>query len=238
MLDKVFILIFILSAYLNAGSDIFIVKKLKGNAEVRHGVSEVWNKLEHGDTLKPDDTIKAYSDTYIEIYSPEGRIFKMSGPALLNISDIRRISVEDLLLQLAMEDIRAIPEKSDGFYRSERRKATGVYGSDISRRKAKVKIKKDDKIAFLWANGAIILFENGYYETSAIRAKNLINRFDELRSNSKICLLPARALEKLGLYGEAISEYNRAIQNIKDKKVKREIQKYILKLRRKISAEN
>ena len=56
-------------------------------------------------------------------------------------------------------------------------------------------------------NGTKVLYENGYYSTSALKAMDVMRRYPPLSENFENRLLVAQALEKANLRGEALSEY-------------------------------
>jgi len=215
---------------LNAQGQIYKVKKLKGDAQVRHGARENWQKLTSGDTLRPDDTVILWKDAYIEIETGNG-IFKSNGGIILNISDLRRLSKEELLLQLAFEEMRNIPDvKSEG----QSAKSTGIYGSEISKKEPK--IKEAQNLTHFWVGGVKALFENGFYETASIRAKNLMFKFSELKDNLDLKILVATSLEKIGLYGEAIAEYRKIISGSNDENLNSKLERKISELKSKIAS--
>jgi len=208
----------------------FKIKKLKGRVEVRHGVRESWESLTQSDTLRPEDTILMNKDSYIEIEG-NGIFFKAIGDLILNISDLRRLSKDELLLQIAFEEMRALPG-----VKNEKRNSssTGLYGADIS--KEETKLKTTQSLAYLWVKGVRALFENGLYETASIRAKNLVSRFDELKDSYELKLIVASSFEKLGLYGEAISEYNKIIASSRDESLKGKLTQKVKELKGKITS--
>ncbi len=208
--------------------DIYKVKKLKGEAEVRHGAKENWEKLSLGDALKSDDTILLWKNAYVEIEGDKV-FFKSNGSVIINISDLRRLTKEDLLLQLAFEEMKNVPE----IKREEAKtKSTGIYGTDIVGKETKLKPKEN--LTQFWVNGVKALFENGFYETASLRAKKLMLKFDELKDNLELKLIIATSLEKLEIYGEAISEYKRIISTSKDENLNSKIERKIQELKAKL----
>jgi tetratricopeptide (TPR) repeat protein len=208
----------------------FKIKKLKGRVEVRHGVKEVWENLTQSDTLRPEDTILMNKDSYIEIEG-NGIFFKAIGELILNISDLRRLSKDELLLQIAFEEMRALPGVKDEKRNSS---STGLYGADVS--KEETKLKTMQSLAYLWVKGVRALFENGFYETASIRAKNLMSRYDELKESYELKLIVANSFEKLGLYGEAISEYNKIIASSRDENLKVKLTQKVKELKLKLTS--
>ncbi len=209
---------------------LYVVKKLKGEAQVRHGVKENWEKISPGDTLKPDDTILLNKSAYIEIES-NGISFKSNGDIIINISDLRRLSKEELLLQLAFEEMKNAPEKK---MEKINTKSTGIYGTDIAGQKTEFKTRANQ--SKLWVNGVKALFQNGFYETASIRAKSLMLKFDELKDNIELAIIIATSLEKLEIYGEAISEYNKILSISKDESLSQKIERKIQELKIKLTS--
>ncbi len=212
---------------------IYRVKKLKGEAQVRHGAKENWQKLATGDTLHADDTIILWKDGYIEIET-ENSTFKSSGGIILNISDLKRLTKEEFLLQLAFEEMKNIPEVKR---EKQNARSTGIYGSEINIKEPKP--KEAQNLTHFWTGGVKSLFENGFYETASIRAKNLMSKFNELKDDIDLKIIVAKSLEKLGLYGEAIAEYRKIISSSNDESLNSKLEKKISELKSKItSSEN
>lgn len=229
-LSPLILILLFLSSALSKENSVYKVKKLNGTAQVRHGTSEVWKTLLTGDTLRPDDTIFLDKNAYIEIVGNEA-FFKSNGGIVVNISDLRRLTKEELLLQLAFEEMKSSPEVKRS---KPSTRSTGIYGADVEKEKTKLKSGWD--LAKFWANGVRALFENGFYETAAIRAKNLMSRFDELKDDIELKMIIATSLEKLELYGEAISEFNKIILTSKDANLNFKIERKIQELKSKLAS--
>ena len=55
--------------------------------------------------------------------------------------------------------------------------------------------------------GTLVLYENGFYSTSALRAMDILRRYPALRQKFENRLLVPQALEKSNLKNEALNEY-------------------------------
>ncbi|MEN3039768.1 MAG: hypothetical protein ABDI07_11595 [Candidatus Kryptonium sp.] len=144
---------------------------------------------------------------------------------------MRRLTKEELLLQLAFEEIKAVPDIQK---EKQNAKSTRVYGTGMER--SEVKLKTGLDMIDFWVGGVRSLFENGFYETASIRAKNLISKFDELKDNTELRIIIASSLENLQLYGEAISELNKILLISKDEDLNHKIAKKINELKLKITS--
>ncbi|CUS97136.1 hypothetical protein [Candidatus Kryptobacter tengchongensis] len=230
ILIQLILTLVILTLSISGENYIYKVKKLNGEALVRHGAKEKWVKLSYGDTLRPEDTFFLDKNGYIEI---EGNkiLFKSDGGIIINISDLRRLTKEELLLQLAFEEMKSVPDvKKD----KSNAKSTGIYGTEIE--EEKTNLKTGWNLTNYWVKGVSALFENGFYETSAIRARNLMLKFDELKDNIELKMIIATSLEKLELYGEAISELNKILLSSKDKNLNARVEQKIQELKMKLAS--
>jgi hypothetical protein len=180
-----------------------VVKKLHGDVSVRHGVTEVWTSVSVGDVLKPDDTIKTGKKGSATLISSAKKIV-LPAEVMVDISDIRHLTQEELMLKLAMERIKASSYK----WKSDELNipnATVVHGS--SKEHAGPLGENDPETGTLQLNGAKVLYSNGFYPTCALKAMDVFRRFPSLGAKFDNRLIVAQALEKANLRGEALSEY-------------------------------
>src|SRR5512147_2872810 len=116
------ITLFLVSALFAAGlsaGDI-VVQKVQGEVSVRHGVTEGWNRVATGDVLKPGDTMRTGRRGNAVIVVPgagdPGTAKRIQLPAdvMVDLSDVRELSQEELMLKLAMEKVRSTaPSQED-----------------------------------------------------------------------------------------------------------------------------
>ncbi|MEW6510826.1 MAG: hypothetical protein AB1428_07695 [Bacteroidota bacterium] len=195
---------------LQATAGEIIVQKIRGDVSVRHGVTEVWSRVAQGDVLKPDDTMKTGAKgsavlvtTAEENYSGARKTITLPAEVIVDLSDIRELSQEELMLKLTMEKVRA----SSYQWKNEELRipnAAAVHGSDLSPSALK---ESDSAIGILQMNGARVLFDNGFYATCALKGLEVFRRYPTLGTEFRNRLLVAQALEKAELRGEALGEY-------------------------------
>jgi hypothetical protein len=63
-----------------------------------------------------------------------------------------------------------------------------------------------------------------------------MSRFDELKESYELKLIVANSFEKLGLYGEAISEYNKIIASSRDENLKVKLTQKVKELKLKLTS--
>ena len=180
------------------------VVSVKGDISVRHGTQEQWRALTAGDILKPEDSMKS-GDSSSAVLMVDGKTKLILPPmVIIDCSDIRILTQEELLLKLAMEGIRSVPtqNRDNGLTLP---KTTTVHGTHTEEGKTLQPLNKEEYVLLL--NGTRVLYKHGFYATMVLRAKDVF-RFDpDQHKRIDIRLMMANAFEKMKLNGEALSEY-------------------------------
>ncbi|MGB9773736.1 MAG: hypothetical protein ACP5JH_04260 [Bacteroidota bacterium] len=211
MARKMIILFFFLAlpCFLRAGD--FVVRSVKGNAVVRHGVSEQWVQLRGGEKLTSDDVVRTGQRSSVTLSLPSGSSLRIPEYAVLNLSDVRALSQEELLLKLAMENIRNVPRnRREGIIIPN---TTVVHGSDKAQEAAASNASEkgdgldNSRLAEMEFTGAQVLFNHDYYGTCILRTKEVLRLSPEMSQRPETHLLIARSFERLELISEALSEY-------------------------------
>lgn len=184
-------------------ADIRVVA-LKGRVYVRHNVQEEWTAVARGDVLKPDDSMKSGEKSSASLLVDGKTTVVLPEQAIIDLSDLRTLTKEDLLLKLAMERIRRIPAKGSDEEISIPRTTT-IHGRDEDEHKSVP--ETDPAVGSMQMRGAEILFGNGFYETGVLKAKGLFRIHPELSKRIDDRMMVAKALETLKLKGEAMEEY-------------------------------
>jgi len=196
---KLVILIFLLSSILFAQE--FKVNKINGKVLVQKGLEDSYTPVKSGDILNGDDLIITEDKSFIQLERENNR-FILKANSALGLNHIRKVSVNDLLLALAMEEIRNIPtNKQNGI-----EKNTAVYGENISTDvDSKLPI---NKLGNMKINGAKQLSENGFHESAIIVSKDTFRKYPSTKLNFDDRIYFANLLEDLNLYNETLDEYN------------------------------
>lgn len=189
---------------LAAQSEDIVLRKSNGDVFVRHGVTETWTKVAIGDVLKPDDTMKTGKRGSALLVVNGSKRMTLPAEVIVDVSDIRNLSQEELMLKLTMQKVRS----SSYEWKNDQMNvpnAAVVHGAD---RTPPVPLTENGlEIGRLEWNGTKVLFDNGYYSTSALKAMDVLRRYPSLGDKFENRLLVAQALEKANLRGEALSEY-------------------------------
>lgn len=189
--------------FMAKGEDI-VLKKVSGDVHVRHGVTEVWTKIAVGDVLKSDDTMKTGEKGLALLVVNGGKRISLPPEVIVDVSDIRDLTQEELMLKLTMEKVRA----SSYQWKNDEMNVPNakiVHGAD--RTPTQPLTENQLEIGRFEWNGTKVLYDNGYYSTSALKAMDVLRRYPPLGEKFENRLLIAQALEKANLRGEALSEY-------------------------------
>ncbi len=179
----------------------FKVSTITGKVLVQKGIEDSFTPVKNGDMLNRDDLIITEDNSFIQLERENNR-FILKANSALGLNHIRNISINDLLLALAMEEIRNIPKiKQNGI-----EKNTAVYGENISTAvDNKLPINKLGKMKI---NGAKQLAENGFNESAIIVSKDTFRKYPSTKLNFDDRIYFANLLEELNLYNETLDEYN------------------------------
>lgn len=190
------------------------IQQIRGDVQARQGVTEVWNRVAVGDVLRPDDSMKtgpgASAVILVSTATGDRKRILLPPEVIVDLSDVRELNREELMLKLAMERIRSSP-KQEGKGNPTIPNAAVVHGSDRST--APPLAENDVVTGLLVLNGARVLYDNGFYSTSALKALEVFRRYPSLRAIVENRLLVAEALRKAQLTGEALTEYGTILQD-------------------------
>lgn len=192
----------------------FRVEKVSGDVSILRGTSEEFTSIKEGDILLGSDLLITDLNSYVQLKQKNSR-FILNSNSALNLMNIKKVSINDLILALTMEEIRNIPES-----KSDNTKNTAVYGTQ--EREAGSPVLDENIIGLKKLNGARQLAESGYKESAIIVAKETYRKHPVTRSRFDERIYFADLLAGLTLYEEALTEYNE-VQNLDLTEQQREI---------------
>lgn len=189
-----------------------VIQKLRGDVTVRHGVTEVWATVAPGDVLRPDDSMKiGKNGTALLVVNllKEGtqtvKRINLPPEVIVDISDIRNLSPEELMLKLTMEKVRA----SSYQWRNDELQIPNTSVVHGRNEDASSPPKENDpRTGELQLNGARVLYNNGFYSTCALKTMELFRLYPPLGERFENRLMMADALAQADLRSEALTEYS------------------------------
>ena len=178
----------------------FKVTELRGDVKYLSGPSEVWAEINVGEDMQMDGFISTGKNSSVQI-KESGNIFNIGELSVVSISSIKKMSTDELLLALAMEDMINAP-KTNGKGNSS---STATYGTKEGAGKTSNIIAND--FGILRLNGAMQLANNGLMESSVIFAKETYRKYPETINIASYRIFFADVLYEKGLYEEALGDY-------------------------------
>jgi hypothetical protein len=177
---------------------------MKGDVSIRHGVSEQWVAVAQGDVLKPEDSIRLGKKSSATVMTENNMKLQIPEMTVLDLSDLRTLTQEELLLKLAMERVRIVPDqgRENDFHIP---RTTTVHGSNMGG--APTAVSSNANGGIMQLNGVRVLYNNGYFATSVLKAKEVFRLVPETSTMIDTRLIVASALEKLNVRSEALTEY-------------------------------
>ncbi|MEN8191702.1 MAG: hypothetical protein ABFS12_02725 [Bacteroidota bacterium] len=179
----------------------FKVDKIRGEVLVQRGTHEEFSPLKKGDLLSDNDLIITESNSFIQL-DKDGSKFILDENSALGLSYLKKITINELLLALAMEEIRNVKPSNN----NELSKNTAVYGEEANIDKT-VEIKINS-LGVKKINGAKQLAKNGYKESAIIAAKETYRKYPHVSKIVEDRIYFADLLLSLELNNEALEEFS------------------------------
>lgn len=197
-MEKLFLALIIFST--SIFSQNFEVEKVTGTVKYLKGTGDNWETVTKGTELNANDFLETEENSFIQL-NKDGKRFLLKSSSALGLNYIKEISLNDLLLALAMEEIRNVPKKKNDSNLSN----TAVYGSKVTDQKV---TPNDLDLGIKRLNGAKQLNEYGYDESAVIAAKETYRNYPSTKKLIEDRLYFADILINLELYEEALTELN------------------------------
>jgi hypothetical protein len=178
---------------------------MKGEIKIRHSVSEDWTSCQIGDILNLEDAIKVGENSSTILLVDNTTKITLTEKTIIDISDLRMLSQEELLLKLAMDKILSVPQQDrDNDLMPAR--TTIIHGE---KKDSHLRLNSNSpEFAQMQLKGTKILYNNSYFATCILRVKEVFRINPALDNSTEYKLLTAQSFEKTNLLGEALNEYN------------------------------
>jgi hypothetical protein len=225
---KIAIVLIVLLAYPALSSDgQLTVQRIEGDVYVRHGVAEKWSEATPGSTLRPEDTIRTGRNASAILRRVDGTVYRIPPVTMVDVSDFRSMSREELLLRLAMEDMLSVPERIDDDRPLPR--TTVLHGR--SRERADDTADLDLTMARYRVNGARYLIEQDYRGSAVLKIRETLRLYPEGEYRIGAMMLAAESLESMELFEEASRYYRTVLDEGTDAHILRTAEMKLEKIR-------
>ncbi|MFO7448189.1 MAG: hypothetical protein R6W90_17660 [Ignavibacteriaceae bacterium] len=206
----------------------FKVDKVSGEVKAQTGTDENWVNVKTGMPVNSKTTLVTSNNSSVHISSGDIK-FRLNESSAINAVHLKKVTLDDLLLALAMDDMINAPKKKE----NNKSKSTVVYGTKEG--KKPLLIESDD-FGIKKLNGAVQIAEAGFKESAVIAAKETFRKYPETNLIPPFRIYFAGILTGLGLYEEAYEDFS-SIKKLKlSDKEKKEVEDKLEQLNKKLSA--
>lgn len=178
----------------------FYVLSVFGTVKVQMGSSEKWISLKEGTELSPYSTISTGEKSSVVLVK-ENIKFMLKELSAITVSNIKPMSIDELLLALAMEDMISTPRKKT----DNKSKSTQVYGNPIGGDKTVIDL--GNEFGLLRLNGAKQLAESGFKESAVVAARETFRKYPDTKKLIPYRIYFANLLYEKGLFEEAYEDF-------------------------------
>jgi hypothetical protein len=177
------------------------VESVTGTVKAQIGSGEKWGEVKENSELPPYSTVSTGKNSTVILVKGNTK-FTLKESAAVTINNIKKMSLDDLLLALAMEDMMSAPRKKD----ENKSKSTQVYGDPNNSQKTPE--ATNDEFGVMRLNGAKQLGDNGFKESAVVAAKETYRKYPETKKLISHRIYFANLLYEKGLFEEAYAEFN------------------------------
>lgn len=205
----------------------FKVLRSTGDVKAQIGTNENWIRVNENAEL-PANSIIATGKNSSVMLEGNGIKFSLKSYSALPLSSIKKMSINDLLLALAMEDMLNAPKKKEDL----NTKNTAVYGAEING--IKTPMIQSDNFGIKRLNGAVQLAESGFNESAVVEAMTSFRKYPETKKIPAYRIYFANILYNLGLNEEAYEDFKSINSLMLNEEQKNEVQSKLDVLSKKL----
>lgn len=184
--------------------------KISGEVKVRRGVEENWQPAQVGMLLEDIDTILTGFNSMVILQLSDGSHFELGNNSILDISDLRKISEQELFLYLMSQKIQRI-EPREGKTRLRIGNVSVVHGESKAEAENPSVGKGKSALLVQEKNGALALYDQKFYPNSIIKFYKLIDKYNQIKDCGEIYLYLGRSFEAVNHVGQAIDAYQMVV---------------------------
>lgn len=200
-----FALVFVSQTIAHAAMSVKIVQ-LSGEVKVRRDVEEKWEAAAIGMLLKEGDTILTLEAGEVVLERAPGVQFRLSGNAMLDISDLREMSERELFLKLMSEKVGKLAPRSEKIP-LRLGEVSAVRGADKNAKPNVPPATQDWQRA---TNAARALRAQHLLPNAVLKLHRIKNNFPQRGDCGEVSLELAQVYEALQHKGRARDEYEAA----------------------------
>ena len=185
------------------------VESLKGEVKVRRGLDENWIDAVKGMLLEDIDTIQTWEGLVV-LKMQDGSTFTMGSLSILDISDIRTISRQEMFLYLMSQKVQKMEPRQHPSELSIPN-VSSVHGE----KKTTSERVMQDGDTQTWRrelNAAKAMVDQEFYTNSVVKLYKVLNRYASMADCGEVNLYLGKSFEELDESGQAIDNYQIAAE--------------------------
>lgn len=188
------------------------IQLIKGDVRVRRGLDETWLPAGVGMDLEAMDTIFSGEASEVVLILEDGSRFILGGNAVLDISDLDRITERQLFLYLMSQKVGRlnVPESSQKIHITN---VSVVRGSQITSDSLDQTFTQSRNWV-LELNGAKALHHAKYYTNAIIKYCKILERYPSIDDEGEVYFLMGQSFEEIQEKGRAFDAYQKALERI------------------------
>lgn len=186
------------------------IAKITGDVKIRRGLEEVWQPTAAGTLLEEIDSILTGEASQAVLELPDGRSFLLPANAILDVSDLRRITERELFLLLMSRKIRSLPTSEKTRLKIGR--INVVHGEEKTDSLQSLPPARRNGEWRLLKNGATALFHNHLTTNAILKFSNILETYPEEQDCGEIHFFLGKSFEKLNKPGEALEAYQTVLR--------------------------
>ncbi|MCU0644007.1 MAG: hypothetical protein MUC94_07065 [bacterium] len=213
MMKKISFLVIVLLLFLEthwafAGAKVI---KISGDVKVRRGVEEAWQNAAIGVLLDDIDSILTGANGEVVLVTADGANFKLGGSSVLEISDLRKITRQEMFLYLMSKKVQKI-EPGSGTTKLRIGNVSVVHGESKAKSDSTPVEQSNPNFWITEKNGAIALHDQQYYPNSIIKIYKILDKYNSIQDRGELHFYLGKSFEKIENTGQAIDAYQVAVR--------------------------
>ncbi len=225
-MKKIFLFILFAASFLSAQQ--YKVIKISGSVQAQTDTKEEWKDVKAGEILSSETVLSTGKNSTVVIAAPGGN-FMLKESSALSLSRLKKMTLDELLLALAMEDVTNAKKNKN----NQRSRSTAVYGTEQKTDEQRIALTE---FGLKRLNGAEQLASGGFIESAVITARETYVKYPATKLFPNFRIYFASLLIDLKLYDEAYKDFEEINSLRLDDKQKTEVNQKLEDLGKKISS--
>lgn len=180
------------------------VERVTGEVAARRGLDEQWVTVKKGMLLEDIDTIQTWEGAVV-LQMQDGSTFTMGSLSILDISDLRKISRQEMFLFLMSQKVQKMAPRQ-GASELTVPNVSSVHGE---KKGTAERLKKDQDVQ-AWLrelNAAKAMYDQEFYTNSVVKLHKVLGRYTDIADCGEVNLYLGKSFEELDESGQAIDHY-------------------------------